>query len=106
MTRPADYNAIEDIVKLLADDGFNALGEAIRRVINEAMHLERQSHLGVGPYEHSDARCIHANEYKTKTVQTRVDPLELDVPQVRDSSFCPSSPEKGLRAGRFEGRTG
>ena len=49
MTRPADYNAIEDVVKLLADDGFDALGEAIRRVINEAMRLERQHHLGVGP---------------------------------------------------------
>lgn len=100
MTRPADYNAIEDVVKLLADDGFDALGEAIRRVINEAMRLERQNHLGAGPYERSDARRGYANGYKSKTVQTRVGALELDVPQVRDSSFYPSSLEKGLRSER------
>ena len=100
MTRPADYNAIEDVVKLLADDGFDALGEAIRRVINEAMRLERQNHLGAGPYERSDARRGYANGYKSKTVQTRVGALEFDVPQVRDSSFYPSSLEKGLRSER------
>lgn len=100
MTRPGEYNAIGDVVKLLADDGFDALGEAIRRIINEAMRLERQNHLGVGPYERSDARCGYANGYKAKTVQTRVGALELDVPQVRDSSFYPSSLEKGLRSER------
>ena len=100
MTRPADYNAIEDVVKLLADDGFDALGEAIRRVINEAMRLERLHHLGVGPYERSNARRGHANGYKPKTVQTRVGSLDVDVPQVRDSSFYPSSLEKGLRSER------
>lgn len=100
MTRPTDYNAIEDVVKLLADDGFDALGEVIRRVINEAMRLERQNHLGVGPYERSVARRGHANGFKPKTVQTRVGALDLDVPQVRDSSFCPSSLEKGLRSER------
>lgn len=100
MTRSADYNAIEDVVKLLADDGFDALGEAIRRVINEAMRLERQHHLGVGPYERSDARRGHANGYKPKTVQTRVGSLDVAVPQVRDSSFYPSSLEKGLRSER------
>lgn len=100
MTRPSEYNAIGDVVKLLADDGFDALGEAIRRIINEAMRLERQNHLGVGPYERSDARCGYANGYKAKTVQTRVGALELDVPQVRDSSFYPSSLEKGLRSER------
>lgn len=100
MTRPADYNAIEDVVKLLADDGFDALGEAIRRVINEAMRLERQNYLGVGPYERSEARRGQANGFKPKTVQTRVGELALDIPQVRDSSFYPSSLEKGLRSER------
>ena len=100
MTRPGEYSAIGDVVKLLADDGFDALGEAIRRIINEAMRLERQNHLGVGPYERSEARCGYANGYKPKTVQTRVGALDLDVPQVRDSSFYPSSLEKGLRSER------
>lgn len=100
MTRPEEYSVIQDVVKLLADDGFNALGEALRRIINQAMQLERQQHLGVGPYERSDARNGYANGYKPKTVQTRVGALDLDIPQVRDSSFYPSSLEKGLRSER------
>jgi transposase-like protein len=100
VTRPEEYSVIQDVVKLLADDGFNALGEALRRIINQAMQLERQQHLGVGPYERSDARNGYANGYKPKTVQTRVGALDLDIPQVRDSSFYPSSLEKGLRSER------
>jgi putative transposase len=100
VTRPEEYSVIQDVVKLLADDGFNALGEALRRIINQAMQLERQRHLGVGPYERSDARNGYANGYKPKTVQTRVGALDLDIPQVRDSSFYPSSLEKGLRSER------
>jgi len=100
VTRPEEYSVIQDVVKLLADDGFNALGEALRRIINQAMQLERQQHLGVGPYERSDARNGYANGFKPKTVQTRVGALDLDIPQVRDSSFYPSSLEKGLRSER------
>ena len=100
MTRPEEYSVIEDIMELLADDGFNALGEALRLIVNQAMRLERQQHLGVGPYERSDARKGYANGFKPKTVQTRVGALDLAVPQVRDSSFYPSSLEKGLRSER------
>jgi transposase-like protein len=64
------------------------------------MRLERQKHLGVGPYERSNDRKGYANGFKPKTVQTRVGALDLDVPQVRDSSFYPSSLEKGLRSER------
>ncbi len=100
MTRPEDYSAIQDVLELLANEGFDGLGEAIRRIINEAMRLERQNHLGVGPYERSEKRRGYANGYKPKTVQTRVGALDFDVPQVRDSSFYPSSLEKGLRSER------
>ncbi len=100
MTSQEDYSAIQDVVELLANDGFDGLGEAIRRIINEAMRLERQNHLGVGPYERSEERRGYANGYKPKTVQTRVGALDFDVPQVRDSSFYPSSLEKGLRSER------
>jgi putative transposase len=64
VTRPEDYSVIQEVVKLLADDGFDGLGEAIRRIINEAMRLERQNYLGVGPYERSEERRGYANGYK------------------------------------------
>jgi putative transposase len=100
VTRPEDYSVIQEVVKLLADDGFDGLGEAIRRIINEAMRLERQNYLRAGPYERSEERRGYANGYKPKTVHTRIGALDLDVPQVRDSSFYPSSLEKGLRSER------
>lgn len=100
MTRLKECNAIQDVVELLAHDGFDNLGEAIRRIINEAMRLERQHHLGVGPYERSENRRGQANGFKPKSVQTRVGSLDLSIPQVRDSSFYPSSLEKGLRSER------
>jgi transposase-like protein len=64
------------------------------------MRLERQSHLGVGPYERSEDRQGYANGYKPKTVKTRVGELTFAVPQVRDGGFYPSSLEKGLRSER------
>lgn len=40
MTRlKEDRNAIQEVVELLAHDGFGSLGEAIRRIINEALRL-------------------------------------------------------------------
>ena len=48
MTCPEENSTFCDVLKLLTADGFNGLGEAVRRLINEAMRLERQGHLGVG----------------------------------------------------------
>lgn len=53
----------------IAAEGLEALPEMIRILINEAMRLEREQHLGVGPYERSPERKGHANGYKPKTVR-------------------------------------
>jgi transposase-like protein len=74
--------------------------ELIRTVINTAMQLERQNHLGAGPYERSPERRDRANGYKPKTVATRVGKITFDIPQVRESSFYPQALEKGLRSER------
>jgi putative transposase len=100
MTCPEENSTFYDVLKLLTADGFNGLGEAVRRLINEAMRLERQGYLGVGPYERSEDRQGYANGYKPKTVKTRVGELTFAVPQVRDGGFYPSSLDKGLRSER------
>ncbi len=91
MTCQEEYSVIQDVVKRLANDGFNALGEALCRIVNQAMQLERQQYLGVGLYERSDARNCYVNGGKPKTVQTRLGALGLDLPQVRDSIFSAST---------------
>ena len=100
MTCPEENSTFYDVLKLLTADGFNGLGEAVRRLINEAMRLERQGYLGVGPYERSEDRQGYANGYKPKTVKTRVGELTFAVPQVRDGGFYPSSLDKGIRSER------
>jgi len=100
MTCPEESSTFYDVLKLLTADGFNGLGEAVRRLINEAMRLERQWHLGVGPYERSEDRQGYANGYKPKTVKTRVGELTFAVPQVREGGFYPSSLDKGIRSER------
>lgn len=77
MTCPEESNTFYDVLKLLTADGFNGLGEAARRLINEAMCLERQNYLGVGPYERNEDRQGYANGYKPKTVKSRLGLLFL-----------------------------
>lgn len=100
MARRVEHNPINDAVEILAEQGLEGLGEIIAQIINQAMLIERERHLGVGPYERGEARQGHANGFKPKTVDTRAGRLELAVPQVRDSSFYPSALERGVRSER------
>ncbi|MCI0356751.1 MAG: IS256 family transposase [Acidobacteria bacterium] len=93
-------NGLEAVMELVSEQGFEGLPEAVRVLMNEAMRIERERHLGAGAWERSDERRGHANGYKAKTVRSRIGELALAVPQVRDSSFYPSSLERGLRSER------
>jgi transposase-like protein len=80
----------------IAAEGLELLPDLIRILINEAMRLEREQHLGVGPYERSPERKGQANGNKPKTVRTRVGEIKFQVPQVRQVHFYPEALEKGL----------
>lgn len=101
MTRHSDGNTIESVMELLIENGFDGFADCMRILLNEAMKIERDNALGAGPYERSEARKGHANGYKPKTVETRMGPVMLDVPQVRGQvQFYPSALEKGCRSER------
>lgn len=91
-------NSLQDILELLTDKGLDGAGEALRMLLNAAMILEREKFLGAAHYERNEQRRGQANGFKDKTVQTRSGALKLDIPQVRDSNFYPSSLEKGIRS--------
>ena len=93
-------NKIQDAVALIAENGFEGLGEVVALLINEAMLIERSRYLKATPYERTDDRNGYANGYKNKTVKSRIGALNLQVPQTRDSEFYPSLLEKGLRSER------
>ena len=100
MTYENDYTIPEEIMEQICSEGFDALPELIRIVLNAAMYIERQKHIGAGPYERTPERQGHANGFKPKTVATRMGKLTMAIPQVRESDFYPSSLEKGMRSER------
>lgn len=100
MTYAEDYTIPEEVLEQICEEGFDALPELIRTMINAAMRIEREKHLKAGNYERTPERQGYANGYKPKTVATRVGKISFAVPQVRESDFYPSSLEKGIRSER------
>ena len=100
MTYEKDYTISEELMEEICEQGLDALPELMRIVLNAAMYIERQKHIGAGPYERTPERRGHANGFKPKTVATRMGKVTMAIPQVRDCSFYPSSLEKGMRSER------
>jgi len=72
MTYESNCTLPNELLAQIANEGLGCLPELIRTIINTAMQVERQQHLGVGPYERSAERQAHANGDKPKPVTTRV----------------------------------
>jgi putative transposase len=75
MTYQDHFTLPDELLEQVAEQGLDFLPELIRIVINKAMQVERQKYLGVGLYERSVKRQGHANGFKPKTVNTRIDGL-------------------------------
>jgi len=100
MTHQEDYNPTEKVLEQLTKDGWGAIPELIRILVNQAMQEERVHFLGAGEYERTAERKGYANGYKPKTVKTRLGEITFSIPQVREGGFYPSVLEKGLRSER------
>jgi len=100
MTRPDQSNVIDQVVHLLAENGFDGMAQAMQTLFNEAMKVERTAVLGAEPYQRSEARRGYANGFKPKTVASRLGKLELQIPQTRGVEFYPVVLERGERSER------
>lgn len=100
MTHEDQSTRFEELLQLLSEHGFDGMAEAIQILMNEAMKLERAEALGALPYERSESRRGYANGFKSKTVNSRLGRLSLNVPQTRDVEFYPSALERGERSER------
>jgi len=100
VTHQLQSNNLDQLVQLLAQEGFDGMAEAITILMNEAMKLERADVLKARPYERTDDRTGYANGFKQKTVNSRIGKLQLRVPQTRDIEFYPSTLERGERSER------
>lgn len=59
-------------------------------VLKQVLEAQITEHIGAQPYERSVERKAYRNGSRLRTLTTRVGPLVLHVPQVRDGSFSPT----------------
>jgi transposase-like protein len=64
MTYESNCTVPDELREQIAEEGFDVVPEMIWTIINAAMQLERQNHLGVSPYERSPDRRDQANGYE------------------------------------------
>ena len=100
MTPHVQTTALDEIMELLAEHGFDGMAQAVGVLLNEVMKLERTHVLGAAPYQRSEHRHGYANGFKPKTLHTRIGALTVEVPQTRGVAFYPSALEKGVRSER------
>jgi len=72
MTYSTNFILPPESLEEIAIEGFDNLLELIRIVVNTAMQVERQKHLGAAPFERSLDRRGQANSFKPKTVLTQI----------------------------------
>ena len=93
----------DPLINLLFNDGLqNALPKIAEILMNAAMLLERERHIGAAPHQRDVERNGYGNGFKPRTFHTGIGALELAVPQVRESDvpFRTSLLEKGSRSER------
>jgi putative transposase len=100
MAYRVNYNTVNSAIESLSEHGFDGMAQAMTILMNEVMKMERSQHLQSSPYERTPDRQDYANGYKPKRVNTRIGRLDLEVPQVRQGDFYPSTLEKGMRSER------
>ena len=97
MTYQDDSTLSAPLLEQLTTQGLDALPDLFRVLLNAAMQIERQRHLGAAPHERTEGRTGHANGYKDKTLATCLGQITVAVPQVREGSFYPQSLERALK---------
>ena len=105
MTYQNDFTLSETLLEQLTTNGLEALPTLFQVLLNAAMQIECQKHLGAAPHERTEQRNGHANGFKDKTLHTRLGQITVAVPQVRavdgqGGGFYPQSLERGTRSER------
>jgi putative transposase len=84
--------------KLLEEDDADLLREGVRVLAQMAMETEFSAQIGAAPYQRSGSRTAYRNGYRTRTWDTRVGTIELEIPKVTAGTYFPSLLEPRRRA--------
>jgi putative transposase len=71
---------------LLSGDG-TSVAKLMESMLNQVLAAQAEDAAGAARYERSDARSAYRSGTRVRTLYTRVGPLSLQVPQLRDGSF-------------------
>jgi transposase-like protein len=83
-----DITVQDDVVSgLLSGDG-SAVAQLMESVLNQVMAAQADEAAGALRYERNAERTAYRSGTRVRTLYTRVGPLKLQVPQLRDGSFC------------------
>jgi transposase-like protein len=75
----------EQLSGLLTHD--KGLQRLVETVLNQVLEAQVTEQVGAKPYERSASRKAYRNGVRPRTLTTRIGPLVLHVPQLRDGSF-------------------
>jgi putative transposase len=59
----------------------------IKVIVDQAMQEERNRYLQAGNYERTENRQGYVNGYMPMSMKTRMGPITISVPQVREGGF-------------------
>lgn len=65
----------------------DGLAKLLEAVLNQLLDAQASEQVGAGRYERSEDRVAYRNGYRPRQLYTRVGPLTLRVPQMRDGQF-------------------
>ena len=87
----------ETVLHLVKEDK-DFVRHLVQEALQQILEAEMDEHVGAQPYERTEARRTYRAGHYTRTLVTRVGPVELRVPQARDGSFCTEIFERYQRA--------
>jgi len=93
MAYQIEDNSLAALLPLLTGASDNPLAHALTALLNAAMQIEREKHIGVAAYERGEDRNGQRNGFKERVVASRLGKLTVSVPQVRgcEEPFHPQS---------------
>ena len=93
---------VTDLMEQLIESGPDGMAAAFTALMNLAMRIERERHVGAQAYERTPDRTGHANGYKPKKIDTLAGTLSVQVPKSRggETPFYPQALERGRRSSR------
>ncbi|MHC4932453.1 MAG: IS256 family transposase [Planctomycetota bacterium] len=89
-----------DIAQVLQGPEGDFLRSAVERLLRQLMEEEVARRAGAERYERSEERSTYRNGYRPRLWETRVGPVMLEIPRLREGSYLPSFLEPRRRAER------